>query len=420
MQPSREESVSDWGDGLGGREVNMADPQTLVDFAVWSMENYPADHYALILWNHGGGWRAEDDVRTPTMKDICWDDTTGGDDALMMKEVKDALADITSQQTALDLIGFDACLMGMVEVAYEIRNYGRVMVASAETEPGDGWPYNTILTDLVANPSMNAEDFGNTIVTRYGESYASWYGTTQSAIDLSQMDAFSDTLNSLADVMIEGDQSDIQAARSAVQAYYDPGHIDIGHFAELLSDAGDTDIATAAADLTSVFSDTVISEYHDRMNSDATGLAIYFPVRQALFDTDYNEDSLDFLMDTLWGDFLESYYVGDTSEVTLLSPEDGAVLSVNPAGISFSWQGDTEDRYKMQFMSGTLTYTFPENFWMPNTTTDTIPREITLKSWKRIVTMAERGGIVYWRVVARNSNTGTVETSDARNFTIEP
>ena len=38
-------------------EVNMGDPQSLVDFVNWAKTNYPADHYCLVLWDHGGGWR---------------------------------------------------------------------------------------------------------------------------------------------------------------------------------------------------------------------------------------------------------------------------------------------------------------------------------------------------------------------------
>jgi len=39
-------------------EVNMGDPQSLVDFVQWAKQNYPADHYCLVLWDHGGGWKA--------------------------------------------------------------------------------------------------------------------------------------------------------------------------------------------------------------------------------------------------------------------------------------------------------------------------------------------------------------------------
>lgn len=35
------------------KDLNMADPQTLQDFIARSMRQFPADHYGLILWDHG-------------------------------------------------------------------------------------------------------------------------------------------------------------------------------------------------------------------------------------------------------------------------------------------------------------------------------------------------------------------------------
>ena len=37
-------------------ETNTGDPATLADFAIWGIENYPAERYALIVWDHGGAW----------------------------------------------------------------------------------------------------------------------------------------------------------------------------------------------------------------------------------------------------------------------------------------------------------------------------------------------------------------------------
>src|SRR5205823_6865956 len=48
------------------------------------------------------------------------------------------------------VIGMDACLMSMVEVAYQIRGAASVMVGSEQTEPGEGWPYDSILRALAA------------------------------------------------------------------------------------------------------------------------------------------------------------------------------------------------------------------------------------------------------------------------------
>lgn len=169
MDPTSANQVADIG------EVNMADPATLTSFIDWAVGAYPADNYALILWNHGGGWRARYDdlkkalktattgeskeaikqklreLQKPGFKAVCWDETSGYD-SLTMSEVKSALDAAT---TNMDLIGFDACLMQMIEVAHEIKDTGAsVMVGSEETEPWDGWPYDTLLGDIVATPAL--------------------------------------------------------------------------------------------------------------------------------------------------------------------------------------------------------------------------------------------------------------------------
>ena len=45
------QNVNYWDMG----ELNMGDPQTLVDFVNWAKANYPADHYALAIVDHGCG-----------------------------------------------------------------------------------------------------------------------------------------------------------------------------------------------------------------------------------------------------------------------------------------------------------------------------------------------------------------------------
>ena len=80
----------------------------LVDFTIWAMNNHPADRYALILWNHGGGWRDRVKPDLPMLKAVCWDDTSG-DDSLYMNEVKASLSTIKDEKGQIDLVGFDAC-----------------------------------------------------------------------------------------------------------------------------------------------------------------------------------------------------------------------------------------------------------------------------------------------------------------------
>ena len=67
MAPSEVDALEPIG------EANMGDPQTLVDFVQWAATNYPAERYALVLWDHGGGWRAGPLEPTLQFKDVCWD-----------------------------------------------------------------------------------------------------------------------------------------------------------------------------------------------------------------------------------------------------------------------------------------------------------------------------------------------------------
>src|SRR6056297_932537 len=47
--------ISTMEEDLG--EVNMGKEETVKNFIDWSVQNYPADRYFIIFWNHGGGWR---------------------------------------------------------------------------------------------------------------------------------------------------------------------------------------------------------------------------------------------------------------------------------------------------------------------------------------------------------------------------
>ena len=43
------------GTSIGNQD--MGDPDTLSAFITWATTNYPADHYALVIWDHGAGWK---------------------------------------------------------------------------------------------------------------------------------------------------------------------------------------------------------------------------------------------------------------------------------------------------------------------------------------------------------------------------
>ena len=152
--------VSHGGDNPFLGERDMGDPAELSGFIAWAKLRYPAQKYALILWDHGLGW-----------KGIGWDETFNGvhenSDALFMGELSTALAGQN-----FEMIGFDACLMAMIEVAYQVQPFSNYMVASEELEAGDGWPYDQWLPGLKANPAWNGDLLGNRIVTDFHAFYS--------------------------------------------------------------------------------------------------------------------------------------------------------------------------------------------------------------------------------------------------------
>lgn len=125
-------------------QVNMSDPKVLSDFIQWGMKEFPAENYILIMSDHGAGWPGalqdishNDFASTPSLKD-----------GIMDAEKK------TGQK--INIIGFDACLMASTEVAHELSNAGDFLVASQNTEGGDGWPYAKIFSDKVASKMQQA------------------------------------------------------------------------------------------------------------------------------------------------------------------------------------------------------------------------------------------------------------------------
>jgi len=160
----RSELIADLG------EQNMADGDTLVDFATWALQTYPADKVALILSDHGMGWPGGWSDPAPATRGSA--DTPLGSqlgNAIYLNELGGALRAIRERSSLdkFDLVGLDACLMAQLEVLAALEPHARYAVASEETEPGLGWAYAGFLESLVANPRMSAADLSRLIVDSY-------------------------------------------------------------------------------------------------------------------------------------------------------------------------------------------------------------------------------------------------------------
>jgi subtilisin family serine protease len=337
-------------------EVNMGDPEVLQSFIEWAVANYPAQHYALVLWNHGSGWRGrEGDFES--VKSICIDDESG--DELTMTELRSALnaANLSTGKT-LDIVGFDACLMQMVEVAYQImgsasRPLVDMTVGSEETEPGDGWDYASTLTALTTDPAMTPAELGTQIVNDYVDSYSSSWDITQSAVNLDYLETLATAVDSLAIAMTNapGDWDAISTARSSAQEYYYYYYIDLYHFAQLVNEDATISqtVRDAASDVMTAVNNAVIAEGHTSSVGNSHGISIYYPETSGNFFSDYETDVL-FTADTHWDDFLYAI---------LFTTPSVPDIEVSPTSYEVTLAPDTVEDYTLTISNeggGELTY----------------------------------------------------------------
>jgi len=326
-------------------ETNTGNPKVLEDFLTWPTERYPADRYFLILWNHCGGWwedarsraavpktsdkrlrrpvsrsslfRHKTNIPSPghvTHRSICYDDHSGGD-ALDNSELKNVLANACAAiGKKIDILGMDACLMTMVEVAWQLRDSVEILVGSEIEEPNDGWPYAEIFQFLTAKPKSKTHVVVKEVVKQYVASYRDQGETvTQSAINTAATEEIIRALIPLAAELLadlDGNRKLIQWAWERAPKFYDDNYLDIYAFArKLRSKSKDRNRIREKADTLLAVLKTGKAKAilcQSRLGKEVAGtkgLSIYFPPEY--INSAYRR--LDFAIDAQWAVFLERY-----------------------------------------------------------------------------------------------------------------
>lgn len=255
--------------------VDMGAPATLTSFIQWAANTYPADNYALVIWDHGAGWK-----KTSILKGAVEDATSSS-----WMSLPDLAQAVSDSGVSLNLINFDACLMGMYEVAYEFLTLTDYMVFSEETEPGQGDPYDTILAALKANPDMSGAVLSGVIVDKYVEYYQANGRAdkiTKSAVDMSAMTNLDARVTELADSIVTNYTTVsgvVETARQNSQSYEYTTNLDLYDFSSrLFQGSMNQDIQTKAQAVMDAVSSAVIANRTlDASVADSHGLAIYLP-----------------------------------------------------------------------------------------------------------------------------------------------
>ncbi len=174
-------------------ERNTGSAETLERFIAWGITTYPAQNYALVISDHGGGWQG-----------AASDETSAGQmisPAGLAQALEQALR--TAGIDRLDLLVFDACLMAQLEVWALLSPYARYGVASEEITYGLKG-FDRAMRDLVEDPTMEAAELGARIVRYFEENYVgdeTGNTLTMSQVDLEQVPVVQQTVDHLAGML---------------------------------------------------------------------------------------------------------------------------------------------------------------------------------------------------------------------------
>ncbi len=180
---------------LGGG-VDMGSASALSNFVSWTKSKYPADHYALVVWNHGAGWNTPLRKMSLPSRGVSYDDETGNH--LDLPDVASAL-----RSANLDVLAYDACLMQGAEDLMEMASAAKYIVASEENTPGPGFPYDKVFAPIVADADTSARS----LVAAMPAAFTNYYATSSdyrdwalhlSALDTSKITSFRTALDNFS------------------------------------------------------------------------------------------------------------------------------------------------------------------------------------------------------------------------------
>jgi len=310
-------------------EINTGDPDELVEFVQWAQANYPAEHYALNIWNHGSG--ATGVAYEQSCPDYCWEYGNEAD-KLELSEIDAALNEITNNgENKLDIVGFDACLMATIEVVEAVAPYSDIMIGSEILEPGDGWDYS-FLQLIVDNPATTPGQLGAKIVDTFvaqGQSSDQSYALTM--LNMTAAEYAINSINALAELKDSTTLiSDLEAIR------YDSVHVEAGdsssavdllHMLTSLSQyTSSYEVKMAANQAAANVSAMIMKAEFDGDPSDIdttgmTGVSILFPN----LEDEWAKRSKGMGEESQWVELMDDYYEEQEDELILFFNETSLI-----------------------------------------------------------------------------------------------
>jgi hypothetical protein len=304
-------------------EKNMGDPQTLTDFINWATDNYPAEHYSLMIFSHGTGWGG-----------ICYDYSSKT--TPIITESRNAFIDIVELDDALshcsnfDILFLWACSMGQIEVIYQLQNHADIIIAS---ESSVSYCEKTIkgpVENLTLNPSLTSTQLAQKIVNSYTlgneEGPKTHYG-----IKTDSLENIKDSVNNLAEAIISSyndslENPELESPKKLIKDAFESSKIgyapntdfndiwshELYEFAKYLTDpalsSSFPSIRNSALNVLDAIDNAEIIK-PETVEENLHGIAIYSPITNLIFS--YNlkyYKQTKFADHTKWDELLNQYY----------------------------------------------------------------------------------------------------------------
>lgn len=288
-----------------GTSVDMGLPATLLEFINWAKTYYPAQRYCLVIWNHGNGWRPRPGRDGPLERAVSYDDETGN--AIQTHQLAQAIG-----SNQFDILAWDASLMQMIEVAYEVEDQADFVVGSEESPPGEGYPYDLVFQEFRDDPDATSRNLSKAFVD--GMLAVPSYATrkiTQSVLDTNGLDALASALSQLATKLSQHSIALaplIQSVRNQAQSYSpENGRIYrdlIDVLDRLDGQTGIPDVETAIDDARAAALAAIVWEGHNANSAGSRGISIDFSDASSFSSAAGSYTPLKFAQLTQWDEWL--------------------------------------------------------------------------------------------------------------------
>ena len=271
----------------------IADPANLTEFIVWATESpeSAAEHRCLFLWGHGSELLLDESLASKSNR--------LKRNYLTPKNLREALknAQLRLPGKDLDIIGMDACSMSQIEMASELQDCGRFMIASQEDVPDASFPYERLLFLLKVQDPEDVVGISAAIPKLYKQAYQDYVVApdtgmreiTLTAVSLANTATVTGPLRQLAAALrssaLDSDfRNAVIKARRATRDFALGLFVDLFDFcAQLSREIGDCELKVACKSVCDSIeargkdSCVIENQTGDTQEKRCQGLSIYFP-----------------------------------------------------------------------------------------------------------------------------------------------